>query len=117
MVPHGPADKSEETLFQLLAGARACLDREQVALVGGHSAEGAEVALGFTITGEIAPDRILRKAGLRAGDALILSKDRNRNPVRRLDARPRQGGVDRTGADGMRQSAGARDSAAQGAPP
>jgi selenide,water dikinase len=74
MVPHGPADKSEETLFQLLAGARACLDREQVALVGGHSAEGAEIALGFSITGEVAPDCILRKAGLRAGDVLILSK-------------------------------------------
>jgi selenide,water dikinase len=74
MVPAGPAAKTEETLFQLLAGARACLDREGVVLVGGHSAEGAEVALGFSVSGEIEPDRILRKAGLRAGDALVLSK-------------------------------------------
>jgi selenide, water dikinase len=74
MVPPGPAAKTEETLFQLLAGARACLDREGVALVGGHSAEGAEVALGFSISGMVTPDRILRKAGLQPGDALVLSK-------------------------------------------
>jgi len=74
MVPHGPSEKTEETLFQLLAGARACLDRETVALVGGHSAEGAEIALGFSVSGTVAPDRILRKAGLRAGDALVLTK-------------------------------------------
>jgi len=74
MVPYGPADKTEETLFQLLAGARACLDREGVVLAGGHSAEGAEVALGFSVSGVVAPDRILRKAGLQSGDALVLSK-------------------------------------------
>jgi selenide,water dikinase len=74
MVPHGPPEKTEETLFQLLAGARACLDREKVALVGGHSAEGAEIAFGFSVSGTVAPGRIRRKAGLRTGDALILTK-------------------------------------------
>jgi selenide, water dikinase len=73
MVPPGPADKTEETLFQLLAGARRCLDREGVGLMGGHSAEG-ELALGFSVSGTVAPDRVLRKGGLRRGDALILSK-------------------------------------------
>jgi selenide, water dikinase len=74
MVPYGPVNKTEETLFQLLAGARGCLDRECVALVGGHSAEGAEVALGFSVFGMVAPDHLLRKAGLRSGDAIVLSK-------------------------------------------
>ena len=74
VVPPGQAVKSEETLFQLLGGASACLDREGVALVGGHSAEGAEIALGFSVFGEVEPKRILRKAGLRPGNALILSK-------------------------------------------
>jgi selenide,water dikinase len=74
MVPYGPVDKTEETLFQLLAGARACLDREGVVLAGGHSAEGAEVALGFSVSGVVAPNRILRKSGLQSGDALVLSK-------------------------------------------
>jgi selenide,water dikinase len=71
--PDAPA-VVQETLFQLLAGARAVLDRENVALVGGHSGEGAELALGLSVTGEVAPDRILRKGGLRRGDALILTK-------------------------------------------
>jgi selenide,water dikinase len=57
----------------MLAGARATLDREGVALVGGHSSEG-ELALGFSVTGEVAPDRILRKGGLQPGDALILTR-------------------------------------------
>ena len=73
LVPPGPGRQVEETLFQLLAGARACLDREGVALVGGHSGEG-ELALGFSVTGEVAPERIVRKGGLEAGDALILTR-------------------------------------------
>jgi selenide,water dikinase len=74
VIPVGPAAKVEEALFQLLSGARACLDREGVALVGGHSAEGLELSLGLTVTGEIAPDRILRKSGLVLGDALVLTR-------------------------------------------
>jgi selenide,water dikinase len=73
VVPPGVSEKVEETLFQMLSGARACLDREGVALVGGHSGEG-ELALGFSVTGEVAPDRILRKGGLQPGDALILTR-------------------------------------------
>jgi selenide, water dikinase len=74
VVPSGPPSKVEEALFQLLAGARACLDREDVALIGGHSSEGPSLAIGFSVTGEIAPDRIVRKAGLKAGDALVLTR-------------------------------------------
>ena len=73
VVPPGASGKVEEALFQLLAGARACLDREGVALVGGHSGEG-ELALGFAVTGEIAPEKILRKGGLKPGDALVLTR-------------------------------------------
>src|SRR4030095_9817606 len=36
VVPPGPPAQVEETFFYLLAGARACLDREGVALVGKH---------------------------------------------------------------------------------
>jgi selenide,water dikinase len=74
VVPPGPPAKVEEALFQLMAGARACLDREGVALIGGHSSEGADLALGFAVTGEVEPDRIIRKGGLQAGDALVLTK-------------------------------------------
>jgi selenide,water dikinase len=74
VIPIGPAAKVEEALFQLLSGVRACLDRERVALVGGHSSEGMDLSLGLSVTGEVAPDRILRKSGLGVGDALILTR-------------------------------------------
>src|SRR5262245_38398173 len=74
VVPPGPAAKVEEALFQVLAGARACFDREGVLLVGGHSSEGPDLAAGFSVTGDVAPDKIARKAGLQAGDALVLTK-------------------------------------------
>lgn len=74
MIPPGPPAKVEEALFQMLAGARACFDAEEVTLVGGHSSEGAELALGFSVTGDVAPGAVLRKSGLRPGDALVLTR-------------------------------------------
>jgi selenide, water dikinase len=74
VIPIGPPAKVEEALFQLLSGARACLDREGVALVGGHSSEGMELALGFSVTGDVQADHILRKSGLKTGDTLILTR-------------------------------------------
>jgi selenide, water dikinase len=41
----------EEELFQMMAGAVAALSAAGCALVGGHSSEGPEAALGFSITG------------------------------------------------------------------
>ncbi|MGB9369160.1 MAG: selenide, water dikinase SelD [Xanthobacteraceae bacterium] len=73
VVPPGLSAKVEETLFQLLAGARTCLDREGTALIGGHSSEG-ELAIGFSVTGEVTPERITRKGGLKPSDALILTR-------------------------------------------
>jgi len=74
VIPVASAAKVQEALFQVLSGARACLDREGVALVGGHSSEGEDLSLGLTITGEVAADRITRKSGLAAGDALVLTR-------------------------------------------
>jgi len=117
MVPPGPAAKTEETLFQLLAGARACLDREDVALVGGHAAEG-DLALGFAVLGAAAPDRILRKSGLCAGDALVLAKPIGTGILFAAAMRGRADAAWLAGAlDGMRQSSreAARICAAHGA--
>jgi selenide,water dikinase len=74
VIPAGPPIKVEENLYQVLSGARTTLDREGVTLVGGHSAEGVDLAVGFSVAGEVAPDRFVRKGGLRAGDVLVLTK-------------------------------------------
>jgi selenide, water dikinase len=65
----------EHDLYQMLRGALDVLEPAGAALAGGHSAEGAELALGFAVTGRVpAGGRLLRKAGLRAGDRLVLTK-------------------------------------------
>jgi selenide,water dikinase len=73
VVPHGRPSAMEETLFQLLAGVRSTLDAEGVALAGGHSAEGAELMAGLSVSG-LPPARPVTKRGGRAGDLLILTK-------------------------------------------
>ncbi len=50
------------------------LEADGCTLVGGHTAEAQETSLGFAVTGLAHPARLLRKSGLRAGDALILTK-------------------------------------------
>ncbi len=65
---------TEHDLFHMLKGGGDVLEAAGAALIGGHSAEGAEPGLGFAITGRPRPGRLLRKGGLRPGDRLILTK-------------------------------------------
>jgi selenide,water dikinase len=75
-VPPGLESKVEDVLFQMMRGAVDVLDAAGCALVGGHTGEGAELALGFSLHGLLddRPDAAMRKGGLVAGDALILTK-------------------------------------------
>jgi selenide,water dikinase len=73
-VPYASEAIVEDDLYRLLAGAQRSLGEEGVALIGGHTAEAAELALGFSVNGFADPARLWRKGGLRAGDALVLTK-------------------------------------------
>ena len=73
-LPVWPEHKLVDELRQMLLGALHVFDQEGVSLVGGHTGEGAELTLGFTVTGLIEPDRALRKSELRPGDVLVLTK-------------------------------------------
>ncbi len=75
-VPPGLDAEVQEQIRQLMAGALRVLDAADCALVGGHSAEGQELALGFAVTGLVDADLsgLMRKTGLQAGDALVLTK-------------------------------------------
>jgi selenide,water dikinase len=73
-VPYGIESKVEDVVFQMMSGAVEVLNDAGCALVGGHTGEGKELALGFAINGLIDPEEIMSKGGLRAGDALILTK-------------------------------------------
>jgi selenide,water dikinase len=61
-------------LLQLLAGARRELDAAGVALIGGHTGESAELALGLSVAGNLDRASLRLKGGMRSGDRLILTK-------------------------------------------
>ena len=75
-VPSGLEAKVEDTLFQMMTGAVEVLNEAGCALVGGHTGEGKELALGFAVNGLV--DENLRgvmvKGGMKAGDLLLLTK-------------------------------------------
>ncbi len=73
-VPYGREKVVEETLYELLAGALKTLEPTGAVLVGGHSAEGVELAFGLTVNGLVDPNKVWRKQGLKVGDKLILTK-------------------------------------------
>lgn len=74
VLPFASPSRTEEDLYQVLAGARAAFDREGVALVGGHSSEGAELAAGFFVSGRAPRGSLLTKGGARPGDRLVLTR-------------------------------------------
>jgi selenide,water dikinase len=65
---------TQHDLYHMLKGGTEVLEAAGATLIGGHSAEGAELALGFAVTGRTQPGRLMRKGGLRLGDRLILTK-------------------------------------------
>ena len=73
-VPYGPGAKMRADLSAMLQGATQVLREDGCILVGGHSGEAEEAALGFAVSGLAEPETLTRKSGLRPGDALILTK-------------------------------------------
>ncbi|HUX24873.1 MAG TPA: selenide, water dikinase SelD [Burkholderiales bacterium] len=75
-VPAGLEAKQEDLLFQMMSGAIEVLNDANCALVGGHTGEGKELALGFAVNGLVEEDMagVMRKSGMRPGDVLILTK-------------------------------------------
>lgn len=72
-LPRMAPELQARTLREVMAGADSMLGPAGATLIGGHSAMGAEMQLGFTLTG-LLEGRALTKSGARAGDALILTK-------------------------------------------
>jgi selenide, water dikinase len=73
-VPYGLESKVEADLSAMMAGANEVLREAGCALVGGHTSEGAELALGFAVNGLVPAAAALRKGGLEPADGLILTK-------------------------------------------
>ncbi|MBT5230143.1 MAG: selenide, water dikinase SelD, partial [Methylococcales bacterium] len=73
-LPHASENIIERDLSQLMQGAISILNEHQCALIGGHSSEGEELSIGFSINAFAQPEQLLHKNTLQAGDKLILTK-------------------------------------------
>ena len=65
---------------------------EGCALVGGHTSEGAEPALGLAVNGTVLPDRVLSKGPLKVGDVLVLTKALGTGTILAADMRAKAKG-------------------------
>ena len=88
-LPLAAEEKMEEDLTQLMAGALEVLERDGLALVGGHTSEGRELAMGFSVTGTARPEDLLRKSGMRPGDRLVLTRPVGTGVILAADMRGR----------------------------
>ncbi len=68
----GPIQAAQ--LHELLSGATRTFNEHGVVLTGGHTSEGHDLSLGFTVTGYADEDQLFRKGNLAPGDVLILTK-------------------------------------------
>lgn len=65
---------STDLLVEVLAGAGDAAAEGGWVTAGGHTVEDPEPKFGLAVVGEVHPDRILTNAGLRPGQALVLTK-------------------------------------------
>lgn len=63
----------EDDLFQAMSGALSVFEESNTKLVGGHSAEGSDLSLGFAVTGTV-PENPVLNSSLVSGHALVLTK-------------------------------------------
>jgi selenium donor protein len=61
-------------LEKIVAGGAAKMAEAGIAIVGGHSVDDAEPKFGYTVIGEVHPDRVIGNDGSHPGDVLYLTK-------------------------------------------
>ncbi len=72
-LPRLAPDLQHRWLTEIMAAATAVFAEERVQIVGGHSTQGAELTLGFTVTG-LVDGPLLTLDGAKPGDRLILTR-------------------------------------------
>lgn len=73
-IPIGKPRKQEQLLYEVLAGGLHEFRQMGATLVGGHTIEGPQLTVGYTMLADQGITAPLTKAGLRVGDCLILTK-------------------------------------------
>lgn len=65
---------SPDVVREIFRGGSDTLREAGVALLGGHTVTDPEVKFGYSVTGDVHPDRIWKNAGAKVGDRLVLTK-------------------------------------------
>ncbi len=98
MLPVGaPPALAGELLFQVLSGARVSFDRAGVVLVGGHTARGSELAVGFSVFAQVEREAELRwrRAAFQGDEELWLTRPLGTGILLRAAARGQLSGSER----------------------
>jgi selenide,water dikinase len=61
-------------LREILAGGYSKIEESEAALCGGHTIQDDEPKYGLSVTGFVEEDKVVRNAGARVGDSLVLTK-------------------------------------------
>jgi selenide, water dikinase len=61
-------------LREILSGGQSKIEESGARLCGGHSVQDDEPKYGLSVTGFVEEDRVVRNAGAKAGDVLVLTK-------------------------------------------
>lgn len=63
-----------EILGQILLGGQKTMNAENVVVLGGHSIDDQEMKFGYSVTGIIDPEKVVKNSGAKPGDVLVLTK-------------------------------------------
>lgn len=69
-----PQEGDWEILGEIMLGGQKELNSENVVVLGGHSVDDREIKFGYSITGLVHPEKIVKNSGAKAGDVLVLTK-------------------------------------------
>lgn len=69
-----PQNGDWDILGEIMLGGQKELNREKVVVLGGHSVDDQEIKFGYSITGIVHPEKIVKNSGAKAGDVLVLTK-------------------------------------------
>lgn len=63
-----------DVLGEILLGGQKAMNDEGVVVLGGHSVDDSEIKFGYSVTGIVDPNKVIKNSGAKAGDVLILTK-------------------------------------------
>lgn len=74
VLPFALPKKMEQQLYHMMCGAIDALAEANCRLIGGHTSEGNDMSMGFSITGQVQEGCMWKKSGMTLGDDIILTK-------------------------------------------